>query len=124
MFTASHNPARYNGIKLTLAGAKPVGTESGLVEIEEMTNQFYESPARGELAGYSTLDLTSEWVEHVHSFVDVTTFRPLKIVADTANGMGGFVAPLVFAGTPFDLEILFGELGRHLSESSRGPAQP
>ncbi len=51
MFTASHNPARYNGIKLTLAGAKPVGTESGLVEIEEMTNQFYESPARGSWRG-------------------------------------------------------------------------
>ena len=108
MFTASHNPAKYNGIKLCLAGARPVGTESGLVDVEELTNQFYESPARGALAEYSTLDLTNEWVTHVHSFVDVTQFRPLKIVADTANGMGGFVAPLVFAGTPFDLEVMYG----------------
>jgi phosphomannomutase len=124
MFTASHNPARYNGIKLTLAGAKPVGTESGLVEIEEMTNQFYESPADGELARYSTLDLTKEWVGHVHSFADTTTFRPLKIVADTANGMGGFVAPLVFAGTPFDLEIMFGELDGTFPNHPADPINP
>ena len=72
MFTASHNPAQYNGIKLCLAGAKPVGVESGLVEIEEMTNEFYDRPATtGEFAAYRELDLTGEWVDHVHSFVDV-----------------------------------------------------
>jgi phosphomannomutase len=124
MFTASHNPARYNGIKLTLAGAKPIGGESGLLEIEEMTNQFYDAPAQGELAGYSTLDLTKEWVDHVHSFVDTTSFRPLKIVADTANGMGGFVAPLVFAGTPFKLEILFGELDGSFPNHPADPLNP
>jgi phosphomannomutase len=124
MFTASHNPAQYNGIKLTLAGAKPIGGESGLVEIEEMTNQFYDAPAQGALAAYSRLDLTKEWVEHVRSFVDVTSFRPLKIVADTANGMGGFVAPLVFAGTPFDLEILYGDLDGTFPNHPADPLNP
>jgi phosphomannomutase len=124
MFTASHNPAQYNGIKLTLAGAKPIGGESGLVEIEEMTNQFYDAPAQGALAAYSRLDLTKEWVEHVRSFVDVTSFRPLKIVADTANGMGGFVAPLVFAGTPFDLEILYGDLDGTFPHHPADPLNP
>lgn len=110
MFTASHNPAEYNGIKFCLAGAKPVGVESGLVEVEAMTDDFYDAPAHGDLAPYATLDLTNEWVTHVHSFADIDSFRPLRIVADTANGMGGFVAPLIFADLPFDLEILYPEL--------------
>lgn len=124
MFTASHNPAKYNGIKLCLAGARPVGLETGLVEIEALTNDFYASPATGELAHYSTLDLTTEWVAHVHSFADVTTFRPLKIVADTANGMGGFVAPLVFDGLPFDVEILFPELDGSFPNHPADPLNP
>jgi phosphomannomutase len=125
MFTASHNPAQYNGIKLCLAGAKPIGVESGLVEIEERTNQYYDHPATtGELAPYRELDLTGEWRAHVHSFVDVSTFRPLKIVADTANGMGGFVAPLVFAGLPFDVEILYPELDGSFPNHPADPLNP
>jgi phosphomannomutase len=124
MFTASHNPAKYNGIKLCLAGAKPVGLETGLVEIEALTNDFYAAPATGELAKYSKLDLTKEWVAHVHSFADVDTFRPLKIVADTANGMGGFVAPLVFASLPFDVEILFPELDGSFPNHPADPLNP
>jgi phosphomannomutase len=124
MFTASHNPAKYNGIKLTLAGAKPIGVESGLVEIEALTNDFYAQPAEGEPAEYATLDLTNEWVTHVHSFADITTFRPLKIVADTANGMGGLVAPLVFDGLPFDLDILYGELDGTFPNHPADPLNP
>jgi phosphomannomutase len=124
MFTASHNPAKYNGIKLTLAGAKPIGVESGLVEIEALTNEFYAQPAEGELAEYTTLDLTNEWVTHVHSFADVSTFRPLKIVADTANGMGGLVAPLVFDGLPFELDILYGELDGTFPNHPADPLNP
>jgi phosphomannomutase len=124
MFTASHNPAQYNGIKLCLAGAKPVGLESGLVEVEALTNTFYDSPAKGAPAVYTRLDLTKEWVAHVHSFANVDTFRALKIVADTANGMGGFVAPLVFAGLPFDVEILFGELDGSFPNHPADPLNP
>ncbi len=124
MFTASHNPAQYNGIKLCFAGAKPIGAESGLKEIEELTREFYDHPADGEQAEYSTLDLTNEWVTHVHSFADVASFRPLRIVADTANGMGGFVAPLVFDGLPFHVEILYGELDGTFPHHPADPLNP
>jgi phosphomannomutase len=124
MFTASHNPARYNGIKMCLAGAKPIGAESGLAEIEELTHRFYEDPAAGEWAEYSTLDLTNEWVTHVHSFADVDSFRPLRIVADTANGMGGLVAPMVFDGLPFDVEILYPELDGNFPNHPADPLNP
>jgi phosphomannomutase len=124
MFTASHNPAQFNGVKLCLAGAKPVSAESGLAEIETLTNEFYLAPATGDLAPYSTLDLTNEWVTHVHTFADVGAFRPLKIVADTANGMGGLVAPLVFAGLPFDLEILYPELDGTFPNHPADPLNP
>jgi len=124
MFTASHNPAQYNGIKLCLAGAKPIGTETGLVEIEELTHRFYESPATGPLADADEQDIKSDWVRHVHSFVDVATLRPLKIVADTANGMGGLIAPLVFAGLPFDVEILYPELDGTFPNHPADPIQP
>ena len=110
MFTASHNPAKYNGIKLCLAGARPVGVETGLADIEAMTVTYYDRPASGELASIADLDLMDEWVAHVHSFVDVKSLGPIKIVADAANGMGGLVAPKVFAGLPFDVEIMYGEL--------------
>jgi phosphomannomutase len=121
MFTASHNPAKYNGIKLCLSGARPIGAESGLVDIEKLTNEFYDAPATGDLAPLSTLDLTNEWVAHVHSFAATDRFRPLRIVADTANGMGGFVVPLIFADLPFDIEILYSELD---GTSPTHPADP
>src|ERR1019366_7418420 len=96
MFTASHNPAQYNGIKMCLAEAKPIGLETDLADIERMTNEFFVAPAAGELAAMSESDVTSAWVSHVHSFIDTAKLRPLKIVCDTANGMGGYVAPLIF----------------------------
>lgn len=124
MFTASHNPAQYNGIKLCLAGAKPVGTDTGLREIEELTNQFLATPATGTLAAAKELNLLDEWVAHVHSFVDLAALRSLKVVADTANGMGGFVAPKVFAGLPFDLEIMYPELDGTFPNHPADPIQP
>jgi phosphomannomutase len=124
MFTASHNPAKYNGIKMCLAGAKPIGVESGLVAIEEMTKAFYESPAEGPLASLTSVDLMDAWVKHVHSFVDLASLRPLKIVCDTANGMGGFVAPKVFADLPFEVEILFEELDGTFPNHPADPLNP
>jgi phosphomannomutase len=124
MFTASHNPAQYNGIKMCLAGAAPIGTDTGLKEIEVLTNEFYATPADGSLAPASSLDLMDAWVAHVHSFVDLSKLRPLKVVADTANGMGGFVAPKVFGSLPFDLEILYPELDGTFPNHPADPIQP
>ena len=124
MFTASHNPAQYNGIKMCLAGAKPIGLESGLADIERSTIEFFAHPATGELASMTQTDVTAPWVQHVHSFVDTGRLRALKIVADTANGMGGYVAPLVFAGLPFDVEILYPELDGTFPNHPADPLNP
>jgi phosphomannomutase len=124
MFTASHNPAQYNGIKLCLAGAVPLGVESGLADVEEMTNVYLAAPAVGDLASESTMSLLPEWVAHVHSFIDVAALRPLRIVADTANGMGGLVVPAVFAQLPFDVEIMYPELDGTFPNHPADPLNP
>ncbi|MBA2751972.1 MAG: phosphomannomutase/phosphoglucomutase [Actinobacteria bacterium] len=123
MFTASHNPAKYNGIKMCLPGAAPVGLESGLVEIQEQVEADDFSPAdkQGEI---SERDLLADYADHVRSFVDRDVLRPLKVVADAANGMGGLVGPLVFEGLPFDVEILFEELDGSFPNHPPDPIDP
>lgn len=124
MFTASHNPAQYNGIKMCLAGAKPIGLETGLADIEKMANEFFAAPASGELAAMTEGDVLAAWVRHVHSFIDISALRPLKIVCDTANGMGGYVAPLIFEGLPFDVEIMYPELDGTFPNHPADPLNP
>ena len=124
MFTASHNPAQYNGIKLCLAGAKPIGTDTGLKDIEALTHRFYDEPAQGPLAAVTERDLLPEWVAHVHSFIDTDGLRPLKVAGDAANGMGGLVAPLVFADLPFSLDLLYPELDGTFPNHPADPIQP
>jgi phosphomannomutase len=124
MFTASHNPAQYNGIKLCLAGARPIGTDTGLKEIEALTNEFAAHPASGPLATYTERSLLSEWVTHVHSFIDTEGLRPLTVAGDAANGMGGLVAPLVFADLPFTLDLLYPELDGTFPNHPADPIQP
>jgi phosphomannomutase len=109
MFTASHNPAQYNGIKLCRAGAAPIGQDTGLAEIKAMVAggllERAEDPGRVERR-----DLLPAFVAHVHSFVDVGALAPLRVVADTANGVGGLIVPAVFSGLPAHLTMLYGEL--------------
>jgi len=123
MFTASHNPAKYNGIKMCLPGAAPVGLESGLAEIKEQVeaDDFSPSEKQGEI---SERDLLADYADHVRSFVDRDVLRPLKVVADAANGMGGLVGPLVFEGLPFDVEILFEELDGSFPNHPPDPIDP
>jgi phosphomannomutase len=123
MFTASHNPAKYNGIKLCLAGAKPVGQDTGLADIKDMVagGDLPEADTKGSV---SEMNLLDKFADHVRSFVDVGSLRPLKVVADTANGMGGLVAPVVFEGLPYDLEIMFGELDGTFPNHPPDPINP
>ncbi|MCA1693197.1 MAG: phosphomannomutase/phosphoglucomutase, partial [Actinobacteria bacterium] len=123
MFTASHNPAQYNGIKLCLAGARPVGQDTGLAEIKTQaeTGPSLDGRAHG-LVSY--LDLLGEFAEHVRSFVDRKVLQPLHVIADTANGMGGLVVPAVFDGLPYKLEILFPELDGSFPNHPPDPIQP
>jgi phosphomannomutase len=95
MFTASHNPAEYNGIKLCLSGARPIGKESGLLTIEKFVNEG--SPIDFRSVGKeSQQDLLPSYVDHLLSLVDLTQIRPLKVVIDAGNGMAGHTAPAVF----------------------------
>jgi phosphomannomutase len=122
MFTASHNPAQYNGMKLCLAGARPIGEDSGLLDIKRMAAEGVP-PHEGLPGGTESLDLLQAFAAHVRSFVDETVLRPLKIVADTANGMGGLVVPAVFDGLPGDLEVLYGELDGTFPNHPADPIQ-
>ena len=122
MFTASHNPAQYNGMKLCLAGARPVGQDSGLREIKRMVADGVPAHA-GPPGGHQRLDMLEAFAEHVRSFIDPAVLRPLKVVADTANGMGGLVVPAVFDGLPVDLEVLYGELDGTFPNHPADPIQ-
>jgi len=132
MFTASHNPARYNGLKLCLAGARPIGRDTGLTEIQATAEQLLDQwgpdgPGEPDPAGLGGLEqrtVLDAYADHVRSFVDVATLRPLKVAADTANGMGGLVAPEVFRGLPFEVEILFPELDGNFPNHPADPIQP
>ena len=124
MFTASHNPAQYNGVKLCFAGARPIGQDTGLAEIQALTEAFMANPPTPATPMVTERNLLAEWVQHVHSFIDVEQLRPLKIVADTANGMGGFVVPLVMAGLPFEVDILYPELDGSFPNHPADPIQP
>ncbi len=123
MFTASHNPAQYNGIKMCRASAAPVGEATGLVQIKEAVAAGLVE--RAEEAGrVEHRDLLGEFADHVRSFVDISLLRPLRVVADTANGMGGLIAPAVFEGLPFDVEVLFPELDGTFPNHPADPIQP
>jgi phosphomannomutase len=123
MFTASHNPAKYGGIKLCLAGARPVGQDTGLQEIKRMVAEGGMVPAARP--GTATeRDLLDDYADHVRSFVDVSSLRPLKVVADTGNGMGGLVVPRVFDGLPFELEELYPELDGTFPNHPADPMRP
>ena len=108
IFTASHNPAEYNGIKMCRRGAGPLGGDTGLTAIKEASRSLL--PPQGEPGSLSQRELLDDFAQHVLSFISVDELTPLKIVADTANGMGGLVVPAVFKHLPFDLEIMYEEL--------------
>ena len=124
MFTASHNPAKYNGMKLCLSGARPIGRDTGLAEIQAMAETLVDEPAGEGTAPLRHLNLLDEWAEHVISFVDRASLRPLKVVADTANGMGGLVVPIIFASLPFSVDVLFPELDGNFPNHPADPIQP
>ncbi|MEX2256680.1 MAG: phosphomannomutase/phosphoglucomutase [Acidimicrobiia bacterium] len=123
MFTASHNPAQYQGIKLCGPGAAPIGEESGLREIKAAVASGLLEEA-GSPGHVERRDLLPEFVAHVHSFVDVEALAPLRVVADTANGIGGLVVPAVFADLPFDTSYLFVELDGTFPNHPADPIQP
>ncbi len=128
MFTASHNPAGYNGVKLCLAGARPIGVDTGLVEVQAVAQQVLDGHGPREAATCGTRserDLLSDFADHVVSFIDPADIGSMKVVADTANGMGGLVVPAVFERLgSVELEVMFAELDGTFPNHPADPLQP
>ena len=109
MFTASHNPAEYNGIKLCLSSARPIGKESGLVTIENFVRQG--SPIAIRNVGVEKQrNMLNEYVDHLLTLVDLKNIRPLKIIVDAGNGMAGHTAPAIFARLNCEVIPMYFEL--------------
>jgi phosphomannomutase len=122
MFTASHNPSDYNGIKFCLAGAKPI-TPAALAEIADHAIAAEPLPAvpRGRR---SEQDLLPGYADYLHSLVDLTAIRLLRVVADAGNGMAGFTLPAVLGGNDLELIGLFLDLDGTFPNHPPNPLEP
>ncbi|MEV0445879.1 phosphomannomutase/phosphoglucomutase [Streptomyces spectabilis] len=127
MFTASHNPAQYNGIKMCRAGAAPVGQDTGLADIRALVERWAEegapepAPTPGTLTRRDTLQ---DYAAHLRSLVDLSVIRPLKVVVDAGNGMGGHTVPTVFEGLPLTLVPMYFELDGTFPNHEANPLDP
>jgi phosphomannomutase len=120
MFTASHNPAQYNGIKLCLSGARPIGKESGLQTIEKLVRDGV--PVSLRPVGIETKsEMLHEYVNHLLSLVDVSSIRKLKVVVDAGNGMAGHTAPAVFSRMNVDVTEMYYELDGNFPNHEANP---
>ncbi|RJQ80949.1 phosphomannomutase/phosphoglucomutase [Pseudonocardiaceae bacterium YIM PH 21723] len=123
MFTASHNPAQYNGIKLCRAGASPVGQDSGLAQIRESVEQGI-APIDGPKGTVTKREALADYAAYLLKLVDVSGIRPLKVVVDAGNGMGGYTVPEVFKGLPIELVDLYFELDGNFPNHEANPLDP
>jgi phosphomannomutase len=123
MFTASHNPAKYNGIKLCRSGAAPVGQDSGLAEIRDTVEQGV--PAfEGQRGSVTERDVLADYAAYLRNLVDLSGSRPLKVIVDAGNGMGGHTVPTVFAGLPIDIVPMYFELDGSFPNHEANPLDP
>jgi phosphomannomutase len=123
MFTASHNPAAYNGIKLCLSGARPIGKETGLQTIENFVRNGM--PLAMRPVGIETNeDLLQAYADHLHKLVSFKGNRPLKIVIDAGNGMAGFTAPAIFDRLGAEIIPLYFELDGNFPNHEANPIDP
>jgi phosphomannomutase len=141
MFTASHNPAKYNGIKMCRAGASPVGEDTGLVEIRELVESWTDADgtvtvpsaagatgaagAAGAAEGRITQqDELQPYADHLRGLVDLSAIRPLKVAVDAGNGMGGHTVPTVLDGLPLDVVPMYFELDGTFPNHEANPLDP
>ncbi|GED09647.1 phosphomannomutase/phosphoglucomutase [Cellulosimicrobium cellulans] len=133
MFTASHNPAVYNGIKLCRAGARPVGQDSGLAEVRRLAEGYLGDglPAAADAPGsVADRDMLADYAAFLRSLVDLSGIRPLKVVVDAGNGMGGYTVPAVLGtgaglpALPLDVVPLYFELDGTFPNHEANPLDP
>ncbi|MGW5557195.1 phosphomannomutase/phosphoglucomutase [Micromonospora sp. NPDC003944] len=133
MFTASHNPAQYNGIKMCRSGARPIGQESGLAEIRERAQALLDSgdarPAGPPTRPAQRRDLLPDYAGYLRKLVDLSGIRPLKVVVDAGNGMGGFTVPTVLgdaalSALPLEIVPLYFELDGSFPNHEANPLDP
>lgn len=133
MFTASHNPAEYNGIKLCRTGARPVGEATGLAEVRDLAARYLGEglPAPVEQRGSVTeREMLTEYARFLRGLVDLAGVRPLKVVIDAGNGMAGLTAPAVLgdaaglAPLPLDVVPLYFELDGSFPNHEANPLEP
>ncbi|MGZ8749822.1 MAG: phosphomannomutase/phosphoglucomutase [Pseudonocardia sp.] len=125
MFTASHNPAKYNGIKLCRAGAAPVGADTGLATIREAVEQGVPAPPTGTVPGtVEKRDMLADYAAYLRGLVDLSTARPLRVVVDAGNGMAGYTVPEVLGGLPLDIVAMYFELDGTFPNHEANPLNP
>ena len=132
MFTASHNPAQYNGIKMCHAGARPVGLDSGLATIRELAQTYLDEgvAAAARRGAVRDRDMLADYAAHLRSLVPLEGIRPLKVVIDAGNGMGGLTAPAVLGTSaglpalPLEIEPLYFELDGTFPNHEANPLDP
>jgi len=131
MFTASHNPAQYNGIKLCRGGARPVGQDSGLAVVRQRAEELLNDlDAVAEVPPViEERNLLADYARHLRGLVDLAGIRPLKVVVDAGNGMGGYTVPAVLGDqelTALPLEIipLYFELDGTFPNHEANPLDP
>ena len=129
MFTASHNPAEYNGIKLCLSGARPVGQDSGLREVRAEAERILEDgrlpPSDRPAGSVTTTDVLAEYAAYLKGLVPgLDGMRPLTVVVDAGNGMGGHTVPTVFEGLPLTTTSMYFELDGSFPNHEANPIEP
>jgi phosphomannomutase len=133
MFTASHNPAQYNGIKMCRSGARPIGQDSGLAEIRDRAQALLDKgearPAGVPAAPAERRDLLADYAAYLRELVDLSGIRPLRVVVDAGNGMGGYTVPSVLGDAalpalPLEIVPLYFELDGTFPNHEANPLDP
>ncbi len=131
VFTASHNPAQYNGMKMTRAGAVPVSSETGLMAIRDLAQGYLADgiPVAGTVGTIGEADVLKDYSQYLRKLVDLSGSRPLKIVVDAGNGMAGMTTPAVLGnallpGLPFEIIPLYFELDGTFPNHPANPLEP
>ncbi|MFD1376731.1 phosphomannomutase/phosphoglucomutase [Micrococcus antarcticus] len=133
VFTASHNPAQYNGIKMSKSGARPISSATGLFDIRDLAQQYLDEglPVSGDApqGSISERDVLADYAAYLRELVDLSGIRPLKIVVDAGNGMGGMTTPAVLGGTvlaelPLEIVPLYFELDGTFPNHPANPLEP